>query len=292
VLTSLHVVDSEDRLEAIAADGASYAVHVARREPRFDLGLLAFDRPPTGLRGLDLSEMGGDTEVGTWVFATGNPFFLALDGHAAVSLGMVSGVRPAAATNYIKGPILQHDAEINPGSSGGPLWSTTGRLLGINGTIATRSRAQGAGPVYTGASFAVPIEDVRRFVATGVPGGTSTPVAPAVVARGPVPPPVVRSVPFLGIRTRTQVGRSGSPSGARVTGVIAPSPVAPTPASAGIRPGDVITRFSASGRAWTIRSADDVERAVARSAPGSLVSLRFVRGGRVLGWTGRLAEIR
>ena len=95
-----------------------------------------------------------------------------------------------------------------------------------------------------------------------------------------------------GIRTRTQVGDGQRPSGALVTSVTSPSPVAPSRDTMGIRPGDVITRFQAPGHAWQIRSAQDVERAVSSLPPGALVSLRFVRGGRLHDWTGRLGERR
>ena len=296
VLTSLHVVDTPDLYEVITADGAAHRITIQARDPDADLAFLAFRVLPEGLHGIDVATQRVSTSrpaKGAWVLATGNPFFLALDGDSAVSLGVVSGERPAEATHYIHGSILQHDAEINPGSSGGPLWDTSGHLLGINGTIATRSRAQGAGPAYTGASFAVPMDRARAFLLKNLSSSTPLPrLAPrsGVAIARQAPPPVVRSVPFLRIRTRTQVGGRGAPVGARVTGVSRPGG-APL-AGDRLRPGDVITRFAASGRAWKIRSAGDVQSVMAGLPTNTIVTLRYVRGGEVRGWTGRLAAGR
>ncbi len=287
VLTNLHVVDSDATFEVVTADGRHFPVQVRARDRQGDLALLSFRTAPDSLRSVPLE--GRRTprpDDGSWVLATGNPFFLALDGRAVATLGVVSGLRPPDETTYVDAPTLQHDAEINPGSSGGPLWSARGELLGLNGTIATRSRAQGAGPAYTGASFAVPMERIQRFLASVTEPSRPVEPRPDVVAS--LPPPVVRPTSLLGIRYTTETDGRGEPLGARVTSVLGPSPGRPSSGDGALLPGDVITGFATGGRAWRIRSAQDVHSVLRGLVPGTTVTLRFVRSGQTLRWTGRL----
>ena len=183
VLTNNHVVDSSGRLEVVTSDGRPHAARVRGRNTQLDLALLAFDRTPTGLRPISLEGPApGRYQEGDWVVASGNPFFLALDGETVASWGILSGVRPPDGDAYIDAPTIQHDAEINPGSSGGPLFSAQGHLLGLNGTIATRSRTQATGPSHTGASFAVPMARIRPFL-RGVLGTSAPAVGVRAAAR-------------------------------------------------------------------------------------------------------------
>lgn len=291
ILTNNHVVQGGrdlQHLDAVTFDGAVRRVSVRSADPTVDLALLQFDGgPPPGLHPIRITGHPSVAE-GSWVVATGNPFFLALDGQSAASLGVISGIRPATAGSYIEAPLVQHDAEINPGSSGGPLWSTDGRLLGINGTIATRSRSQGAGPAHTGASFAIPIAVIETFLdrRTGVPTAARPPqrvvqprgAAPSTAAAGGV----------LGVRFRAYRDGEGRPMGAQVTEVHPGSP-----AGGGLRSGDVVIQMRANGRVFPIRSSTEFQAAIQRHPPGTEVAVTFYRGaigrgGRTLTWTGRL----
>jgi S1-C subfamily serine protease len=296
VLTNHHVVRASGHLEVVTANGRRYAVRVRAYDERVDLALLEFAEPADGLQGIRLGRRGlPDLRPGTWVMATGNPFFLGLDGRFVATLGVVSGIRPPEASGYVGVPIVQHDAEINPGNSGGPLWGLDGELVGINGTIATRSRSQGAGPAYTGASFAVPLQEARGFLDRVLAGpeaargalasGPDVPLRPPVVE----PPPVVTSVGVLGIRYRTQRDGAGRPVGAEVTAVAVGSPAAAHPGRGGLRPGDVIQRVTAGGRTRIVRTAYELQDAIQGSPPGTEVSLSFARGGRSYAWSGQLA---
>ena len=283
ILTNHHVVDTDGRLEVVASDGVARPVYVRARNEASDLALLGFRGAPPEVPGLDLDVarlVPQRSSEGAWVIATGNPFFLALDGEAAASLGVLSGIRPRGSASYIEGPTFQHDAEINPGSSGGPLWDLRGALIGVNGTIATRAREQGSGPAHTGASFSVPLVTVRQFLdrTLGRAGARQATTSSD------------RAVPRLGLRCQTQAATHTQPGGARVTGVVSPSPASPQGQMAWIQLGDVITGFQAGGQAWTIRSASDVSTVLATVRPGSAFTLRFVRSGRLHRWSGRLAS--
>jgi S1-C subfamily serine protease len=300
VLTNHHVVSAARHLEVVTADGRSHPVRQIATDRRVDLALLAFEVPPTGLAAVRLdAQPAPDLREGTWVVATGNPFFLALDGQDVATLGVVSGMRPASANGYVETAIIQHDAEINPGNSGGPLWNLRGHLIGINGTIATRSVGQGSGPAHTGASFAVPYSALRDFL-SGLGTGDrdrAVPARPPVVAAAPSAqgeergaPPVVNPPGYLGIRYRTTRSAVGEATGAMVTGVAAASPAATGLDGSSLQPGDVITELEVNGRRTTIRTAGEFQQAIEPHPPGTLVQLRFWRGGHLRSWQGRLSR--
>lgn len=295
VVTSLHVVEGEPILEAVSVDGRRHALRIRAASRPSDLALLAFVTPPTGLTAASLSSgVAEDVQEGTWVVATGNPFFLALDGRQAASLGVLSGIRPPDPAAYLDAPTIQHDAEINPGSSGGALWNRRGELVGINGTIATRSHRQGSGPVHTGASFSVPVAMIRRLLESALgaeagparrPSSSSPPAAPAVPPAAAAPPPRVGG---LGVEFFDARDGSGHPYGAAVRTVARGSPAAPAGGRVGLVPGDVVTLLTIGGRMHRIRSVAELRAALGGSPPGTPLVLHYQRGGRGLAWSGVL----
>ncbi len=165
ILTNAHVVDGDDTMTAIMYDGREYRLSVRATDKNLDVALLRFaDGDPNFPWAANLSEYPSmRTAEGAWVIATGNPFLLSEEGKAAASIGVVSGFRRNAKPPH--GRLIQHDAEINPGSSGGPLWNAKGKLVGLNGAILTRARVIGSGgPSFTGASVAIPVEEIRTFI--------------------------------------------------------------------------------------------------------------------------------
>ena len=170
ILTNAHVVDTDDSMMGILYDGSEHRLTVRATDKNLDIALLRFaGGEPKALWAANLSEYPNTTtSEGTWVIATGNPFLLCEEGRAAASVGVISGFRRNSKPPH--GKLIQHDAEINPGSSGGPLWNAQGRLVGLNGAILTRARVIGSGgPSFTGASVAIPINEIRSFIerATG-----------------------------------------------------------------------------------------------------------------------------
>lgn len=163
VLTNHHVAGWATTVFVIRADGTRHRAEVVGTDPRGDLALLRIPGED-----LPFAPLGPDDgpEPGSWVFAMGNPFTLALqDGDPIVTQGVVSGLhriqRGDARGELFYGDAIQTDAEINPGNSGGPLFDLEGRLVGINGRIATR-RANYR--VNTGVGFAVSARQIRRVL--------------------------------------------------------------------------------------------------------------------------------
>ncbi len=108
----------------------------------------------------------GDSDhvnVGDWVYVAGNPFLLADNFQPTVSYGIISGVHRyqyPAGTLLEYTDCLQTDAAVNPGNSGGPLFSAAGRLIGVNGRCSFEKR----GRVNVGVGYAVSINQIKRFV--------------------------------------------------------------------------------------------------------------------------------
>src|SRR5215212_5214553 len=135
VLTALHVVDGGGRIEVQFADGTRATARVVRRQPESDIAVLGVDR---------LSQvvvpavLGGAANVGDAVFPVGNP--LGLQG--SLTAGVVSAVDRSVATGAgrsLKG-LIQFDAAVNPGNSGGPLLDRDGHVVGIVTALANPSR--------------------------------------------------------------------------------------------------------------------------------------------------------
>jgi S1-C subfamily serine protease len=200
---------------------------------------------------------------GSWVVATGNPFFLALDGQSVCTLGIVSGLDRILGGGFLYGKAIQHDAEVNPGNSGGPLWNLRGDFIGINGMIASQ-QTQGSGPHNTGASFSIPAEQVASFLAALIDKRD------AQAARLPV-------------QYETATDKKGNPSGARVTKVEG----GPRDTK-WLQLEDVITRIVVGNRSNDIRTASDLTNVLSLVQAGASVRIVYRRGTRFGQWDGTL----
>jgi S1-C subfamily serine protease len=296
ILTNAHVVQGQGQYEITTNSGRRIPVAVHAKDTAIDLALL---KPLETLSDVDAIEIAtvGTSELreGQWVVATGNPFLLAENGASAASLGVYSGARVGrrGSVDYL----LQHDAEINPGSSGGPLWDLRGRLLGINGAIVTRSMRQGGGPSHTGASITIPHAHVRRFLDAAIGGRatTSQPTLrqPAVVQPAPAPeasrPP--RGVPILQLAGLQRLGILGVTSlsdQGRYNGVLVTRVEPGTPAGRFLQPGDRIVGLSYQGAALRALRVGTLETSLAGLPGHAYVTLRYLRGGLRHSWTGSL----
>ena len=153
VVTNYHVVEGAAELTVTTSDRRRFAASLVGVEPKADLAVLKIEA--TNLPFLQLADSDA-AEPGQWVLAVGSPLGLT----STVTAGIVS----ARGRNLSLFPeldaiesFLQTDAAVNPGNSGGPLVDERGFLLGINTAIATRTGQ------YTGYSFAIPINLVRRI---------------------------------------------------------------------------------------------------------------------------------
>lgn len=144
-----------DRVLVRLAEGQTYEAKVVGIAATKDLAVLKIEAPANELapirRGASM-----DLQVGQSVYAIGNPFGL----NASLSTGVVSALgrqitSPAGETIY---DVIQTDAAVNPGNSGGPLLDSQGRLIGVNAAIKSPSGAS------AGIGFAVPADTVNHIV--------------------------------------------------------------------------------------------------------------------------------
>ncbi|WP_412562012.1 trypsin-like peptidase domain-containing protein [Thalassobius sp. MITS945101] len=148
VVSNAHVVGNRSRVE-LRHGGAWVVAQVVRVDAARDLALLALEVPVFGT-GLPL----GRAQLMQEVYAIGAPLEVA----GSVSRGIVSALDRQIEAHVPVG-MIQHDAAVNPGSSGGALVDAEGRLLGINSQIADGSR------LFVGIAYALPVALVAAFVA-------------------------------------------------------------------------------------------------------------------------------
>ncbi len=162
VLTSLHVVDGSTMIELIFADGTRSPAAVSNADPARDIAVLTPAALPQVVLPATIGNSGA-LRVGDEVFAVGNPLGLV----GSLSAGVVSGLNrestPPGRQEALEG-LIQFDAAVNPGSSGGPLLDRRGQVVGI----VTGLINPGEDDVFIGIGFAVPID-----VAAEAAGGPS-----------------------------------------------------------------------------------------------------------------------
>jgi S1-C subfamily serine protease len=159
ILTALHVVAGGGQIQVRFADGTQAVAKVLNRQPASDIAVLGVDRLPSVVVP---AVMGGGIQVGDAVFPVGNP--LGLQG--TLTAGVVSALnrRIRAQGGPTLNGLIQFDAAVNPGNSGGPLLDRDGHVVGIVTGLANPSQQS----FFVGIGFAVPIA-----TAGAVAGGPS-----------------------------------------------------------------------------------------------------------------------
>jgi S1-C subfamily serine protease len=152
ILTSLHVVDGATAIQVTFADGTTSSARVTSTEPASDIAVLQADQPPATIVPAILGNPHA-VQVGSEAFVVGNPF--GLDG--SISAGVVSGLdrslRVQGSGRELTG-LIQVDAAVNPGNSGGPLLNRDGQVVGIVTALLNPTQQD----VFVGIGLAVPID--------------------------------------------------------------------------------------------------------------------------------------
>ncbi len=151
ILTSLHVVAGASAIQVTFADGTRANGEVAIQQPQNDIAVLQTDKLPKQVVAAVLGNPGA-MQVGDEAYAVGNPFGL----YSSMSAGVISGFnrtfQPSDSNIKLTG-LIQIDAAVNPGNSGGPLLNRSGEVIGIVEGIINPSGQN----VFAGIGFAVPI---------------------------------------------------------------------------------------------------------------------------------------
>lgn len=160
VLTNDHVAGNGVKIVVTTTNGKHYNAKIVGTDPASDICLLKIEG-----NNLPYIPMGtsGDVMIGEWVIALGNPFGLfEVNDQPTVTVGVISakGMNLDPVNNRYYLNMLQTDAAINGGNSGGPLVNSLGQLIGMNTLIYTAGGSQG----NIGLGFAIPIDKIRRIV--------------------------------------------------------------------------------------------------------------------------------
>jgi serine protease Do len=255
ILTNAHVVGMSRTVRVGLADGRRVEGRVIGRDPSLDVAVVRIDVPNAPVAPIGDSDR---LEVGQTAIAIGNPLGL----ERTVTTGVISAVNRSPRGISLDG-LIQTDAAISPGNSGGPLLDSRGRVVGINTAVLSARGAQGLG-------FAVPINLAQN-------------VAEQILTTGRV----VRS--FLGVEWRDVEPEMAEQFRLSVREGIVVAAVRPdTPADrAGIERGDIIIRIDDT----PIKQGGDLRRVLRDRRPGDNVRITVVRTGngtRTL--TARLTE--
>ena len=155
IVTNYHVIRDASAAVIVLADGSSWRGRLVGSYPAKDLAVLAIEAPAHLLQPIRVGSS-ADLAVGQMTLAIGNPFGL----DQTLTTGVVSALdreiesTPGRAIRNV----IQTDAAVNPGNSGGPLLDSAGRLIGVNSSILSPSGA------FAGIGFAIPVDEVNRIV--------------------------------------------------------------------------------------------------------------------------------
>jgi S1-C subfamily serine protease len=249
LVTNAHVVGQASRGEAEFGDGTVAQIEVVGRDPLSDLAVVRADRTVP-----DPPEYGDADRllVGSLVVAVGNPLGLAGSVTAGVvsALGRSMPARSRGATRLIE-DVIQTDAALNPGNSGGALADAKGRVVGINTAVAG-----------VGLGLAVPINPTTHRIIAALMHDGRVRRAYLGLVTGPTP------------LTPALVARTGQTKALRVAEVVEKSPAA----ISGLRPGDVILAIDGT----PLRDAQSLQKRLFADAIGSRVEITVLRNGALV----------
>jgi S1-C subfamily serine protease len=263
IITNNHVVEGSRDVEVAFADGTTERGEVVGTDPTTDIALVSVDR--NDLPAADFAS--GDPIVGQTAVAVGSPSGF----ESTVTSGIISGTGrevPAEYTGGTQAPslvdLIQTDAAISPGNSGGALADREGRVMGIN------------------VAYLPPAETGAENIGFAIPSATAVSVADQLIEDGEAVHPYVGV--YLSDLTQQTASKFGSPvdSGALIEEVEPGSPAD----DAGIQRGDIVTAAGSE----EVRSSGDLLSALRDYMPGDTVELKVLRNGETTTLQVNLAE--
>ena len=248
ILTNSHVVAGATRISVTLPDGRDLVADLVGDDPHTDLAVLRVSAPE-----LVAAPFGDSSALrpGQLVIAIGNPFGF----QHTVTAGVVSALGRSlrARTVRLLENLIQTDAALNPGNSGGPLVTSTARVVGVNTAVILGGQ---------GIAFAVPINTARYVVSSLLRDGRVRRSHLGIAGHDtPLPRVLVRAHHLAHER------------GVAVTAISEGTPAA----DADVRPGDIIVEFADE----PVRGVDDLHRLLTEKRIGELLPLKILRRGEL-----------
>jgi S1-C subfamily serine protease len=266
ILTNWHVVEGASKVIVTLFNGESYEAGLIGRDPANDIAVLRIAAPRETLYPITLGDS-SNLRVGQKALAIGNPFGL----ERTLTVGILSSLnrklpsRTGRPRDDIKS-VIQIDAALNPGNSGGPLLDGQSKMIGMNTAIASTTQAN------TGVGFAIPVNTIKRVV-------------PELIERGRVLRPVIgissvhetdRGLLVIEVTRSGPAGKAGLQGFKWITEREQTGPFITERTYLDRRNADLIVAIDGK----QVRSGDELLDVVESKKPGDQVVLRIIRAGR------------
>jgi putative serine protease PepD len=265
IVTNYHVVHGAATIQVSFSNNERYRARLVGSDPSTDIAVLKVNVQASALKALPLGNSDA-VRVGDQVIAIGNPFGL----DRSVTAGIVSAVqrRIEAPNNLSIAHVIQTDAALNHGNSGGPLLDAQGGVIGVNAQIETG----GVGDGNVGIGFAIPINTVKDVVAQLIKHGK---VEHAFLGiEGKTLTPQIAHLFHLQVTTGVLVATVRPGTGAAQAGVKAAADEVTVQGESWPAGGDVIVKVDHE----PIGSVEQLIDVIASKQPGDKIQVEVVRG--------------
>ncbi|MBR5384960.1 MAG: Do family serine endopeptidase [Bacteroidales bacterium] len=255
IVTNNHVVNGASKVKIVLNNNKSYDATVVGSDPDTDVAVVKIDAE--GLPTIPFGDS-DNLRLGEWVLAIGSPLNL----RSTITAGIVSakgrsmaayGSREDAQNSYKIESFIQTDAAVNPGNSGGALVNKEGELVGINTAIISQTGS------YSGYSFAVPVNIVKKVVGDLIEGGVVRRALLGIVMQ-PISDEIAKELKLSSMNGVyiNEVSKGGAAD------------------KAGLKKGDVIVAIGGT----KVTDGASVQEKVASYHPGDKTTVTFVRDGK------------
>ena len=268
IVTNYHVVAGSDSVRVRLNDGHTYGGRVIGKSPSRDVAVIRISAPASELHPLAFADSSAVT-VGDAVVAIGDPYGL----RNTVTAGIVSALNRTIVSpdNHPITGVIQTDAAINSGNSGGPLLNNQGQVIGVNSQIESGSQgAAGGSSGNIGIGFSIPSNMVASTARSLIETAKSKPYVGVELVT--VTPTLAKATGMAAGVEVVTVTKGAPADKAGLQGSTGTQTVDGTPFSTG---GDVITAIDGTN----VQSADQLIGLIQKKKPGDQISLTISRNG-------------
>ncbi len=268
IVTNYHVVENSDSVRVRLNDGHTFPGRVIGRDPSKDVAVIRISAPADELTPLHFADS-SSVQVGDSVVAIGDPYGL----RNTATAGIVSALHRTivSPSNAKITGVIQTDAAINSGNSGGPLLNSQGQVIGVNSQIESGSQGGGAGGGNIGIGFSIPSNTVASVARNLIETAKSHPYVGIVLVT--VSPAVANATGMSPGVEIVSVTKDAPGDRAGLQGATGTKTIEGTQFETG---GDVITHIDGTA----VHTSEELISQISTKKPGEQIQLQIVRGGQ------------